>query len=272
MVLLGSGDNGKTVLIRTVIRLLGDQLVHAQRVDDLDKSRFAMGSLLGKRLFVDDDVKAGARLPDGTLKIISEAKVVTGELKFHHPFNFIVRTIPVLLCNNIPSLGDLSHGMQRRLMVIPFDRRFTGKDKDSNLFERILANEMSGVLNQALAGYMRLVERKLEFKKPLPVKSATKRWLQQANPLPGFIEAHCVKNTNQQILMKDFYSAYTAWTAEMGYTLNQTQQTVTRNLEHLGFATKKTNKGVAVIGLRLRDVLTITSGLLSTLILENTRV
>ena len=254
VVLLGGGDNGKTVLIRTVIRLLGDQLVHAQRVDDLDKSRFAMGSLLGKRLFVDDDVKAGARLPDGTLKIISEAKVVTGELKFHHPFNFIVRTIPVLLCNNIPSLGDLSHGMQRRLMVIPFDRRFTGKDKDSNLFERILANEMSGVLNRALAGYKRLVERKLEFKKPLPVKSATKRWLRQANPLPGFIDARCVKHAERQSLMKDFYSAYTVWTGEMGYTLTQTQQTVTRNLEHLGFATKKTNKGVAIIGLRLRDV------------------
>ena len=54
--------------------------------------------------------------------------------------------------------------------------------------------------------------------------------------------------------MKDFYSAYTVWTGEMGYTLTQTQQTVTRNLEHLGFATKKTNKGVAIIGLRLRDV------------------
>ena len=253
VVLLGGGDNGKTVLIRTVIRLLGDQLVHAQRVDDLDKSCFAMGSLLGKRLFVDDDVKAGARLPDGTLKIISEAKVVTGELKFHHRFNFIVRTIPVLLCNNIPSLGDLSHGMQRRLMVIPFDRRFTGTDKDSNLFDRILANEMSGVLNQALAGYKRLVERKFEFKKPLPVKSATKRWLQQANPLPGFIDARCVEHAERQSLMKDFYSAYTVWTGEMGYTLTQTQQTVTRNLEHLGFATKKTNRGVAIIGLRLRD-------------------
>ena len=54
--------------------------------------------------------------------------------------------------------------------------------------------------------------------------------------------------------MKDFYSAYTTWTEEMGYTLTQTQPTVTRNLEHLGFATKNTNKGVAIIGLRLRDV------------------
>src|SRR4029453_7714290 len=32
VILLGGGDNGKTVLIRTVVRLLGHQLVHAQRV------------------------------------------------------------------------------------------------------------------------------------------------------------------------------------------------------------------------------------------------
>jgi hypothetical protein len=37
----------------------------------------------------------------------------------------------------------------------------------------------------------------------------------------------------------------------MGYTLTQTQQTVTRNLAHLGFATKKTNQGMAIIGLVL---------------------
>jgi putative DNA primase/helicase len=53
VIMSGAGDNGKTVLIRTVIRLLGHDLVHAQRVDDLDKSRFAIGSLFGKLLFVD---------------------------------------------------------------------------------------------------------------------------------------------------------------------------------------------------------------------------
>jgi hypothetical protein len=35
----------------------------------------------------------------------------------------------------------------------------------------------------------------------------------------------------------------------MGYTLTQTQQTVTRNLEHLHYAIKKTNRGLAVLGL-----------------------
>jgi putative DNA primase/helicase len=248
-VLRGGGDNGKTVLIRTLIRLLGNQLVHAQRVEDLDKNRFAMGSLFGKLLFVDDDVRAGVRLPDGTLKTISEAKEVTGELKYQPAFNFVVRTVPVLLCNNVPSLADLSHGMLRRLMVFPFDRRFTDVDKDPDLFEGIWANELPGVLNQALAGYKRVVERGSKFKRPAPVKAATTLWLQHANPLPAFIAAHCVPKDT--CLLKMFYEAYSTWTREMGYTLTQTQQVMTRNLEHLGYATKKTNKGLAVIGLSL---------------------
>ena len=171
-ILFGRGDNGKTKLMHTVMQLVGPALVHAQRIEDLDKSRFAMGSLFGKFLFVDDDVRAGARLPDGVLKTISEAKQVTGELKFGPVFNFTVRAIPVLLCNNIPSLADLSHGMLRRLMVIPFDRIFTDIDKDPELFDRIVANELPGVLNRALEGYRRLLVRG-SFKLPTAVKIAT---------------------------------------------------------------------------------------------------
>jgi ATP-dependent protease Clp ATPase subunit len=37
---------------------------------------------------------------------VSEAKEVTGELKHKPMFDFVVRAVPVLLCNNIPSLAD----------------------------------------------------------------------------------------------------------------------------------------------------------------------
>ena len=150
IILLGHGNNGKTKLLETVTRLLGPELVYARRVDELEKNRFTMGSLFGKYLLVDDDVRAGARLPDGILKTISEAKVVTGELKYGADFNFVVRAVPVLLCNNVPSLADLSHGMQRRLMVVPFDRTFTGEDCDRFLFDRIWKTELPGVLNRAV--------------------------------------------------------------------------------------------------------------------------
>ena len=61
-ILLGSGDNGKTKLTETIMRLLGRNLVQCQRVDELDKSRFGMGNLFGKYLFLDDDVRAGVPL------------------------------------------------------------------------------------------------------------------------------------------------------------------------------------------------------------------
>jgi putative DNA primase/helicase len=167
------------------------------------------------------------------------SKEVTGELKYGPAFNFVVRTVPVLLCNNVPSLADLSHGMQRRLTVIPFDRIFTGADRDRFLFDRIWKDELPGVLNRALAGYRRVLKRQANFEPPLAVLNATKRWLQQANPLPAFIEDQCTQRPGAKCTVKDFYDAYSAWTRSMGYTLTQTQQTVDRNLSHLGFATKK---------------------------------
>jgi hypothetical protein len=51
--------------------------------------------------------------------------------------------------------------------------------------------------------------------------------------------------------VKDFYAHYSAWTKDMGYTLTQTQLAVTRNLAHLGYGTKKTNQGLAILGLVL---------------------
>jgi putative DNA primase/helicase len=249
-ILFGRGDNGKTKLMHTMMQLLGSALVHAQRVEDLGKSRFAMGSLFGKFLFVDDDVPAGVRLPDGILKTISEGKQVTGELKFGPVFNFVVRAVPVLLCNNIPSLADLSHGMLRRLMVIPFNRTFTDMDKDLDLFDRILANELPGVLNRALEGYRRLQIRG-GFKLPSAVKNATSRWLQYANPLPAFINACCVEEPDAECWLANFYGAYADWARQMAYTSIQTQQTVRLNLQHLGFEAKMTSRGMVVAGLAL---------------------
>src|SRR5262249_20909644 len=96
LVCVGGGSNGKSMLVQTIARLLGPGLVSAQRIENLDKHRFAPASLLGKLLLVDDDVRAGIRLPDGELKKISEAKPITAEYKYGPSFEFVVRSVPVL--------------------------------------------------------------------------------------------------------------------------------------------------------------------------------
>jgi putative DNA primase/helicase len=252
LILLGSGRNGKSMLVQTLFQLLGDELVCATRIEDLDKSRFAIGNLLGKRVLIDDDVRAGIRLPDGELKKISEAKLVTGEPKYGKPFNFVVRTLPILLCNNVPSLADLSRGMQDRLMVIPFDRTFTETERDPTLFPTIWKEEMSGVLNRALEGLRQLVQRRNRFEQPEDVVSAKQRLLVHANPLPAFLKEGCVKDPARSCLMRDFYLAYRRWAEQSGITLTQQQSKVRTNLEHFDFKMKRSNKGLKIVGLALR--------------------
>jgi putative DNA primase/helicase len=209
-----------------------------------------VGALLGKRLLLDDDVRKGARLPDGELKRLSEAKVVTGELKFGPQLSFTIQTVPVLLCNDAPSLADLSPGMLRRLAVVPFGRTFAPAEQDRSLFPRVWAAEMGGVLNRALAGLERVARRGWRFDEPRSVRLATRRWLAQANPLPAFLEERCAREGS--CLVRELYEAYTAWCREGGITMAQQRLSFRRNLENLGFTVRHSNQGAKVSGLRLR--------------------
>jgi len=45
LIFRGEGNDGKTVLIETLVRLIGQALVAAMRVQELETNRFAVGSL-----------------------------------------------------------------------------------------------------------------------------------------------------------------------------------------------------------------------------------
>jgi putative DNA primase/helicase len=249
--MIGSGSNGKTSLVRILTELVGPDFVHSGRVDDLDE-RFAVGSLFGKLLFVDDDVRAGTKLPDGALKKISEAKRLTGEHKFKPAFSFVNRAFPIMLFNNLPSLADLSHGMMRRLHVVPFDRTFEESEIDRHLFDRIIQNELSGVLNRALKGWKRLKRRK-GFSRSADMQRARDELLAHANPLKGFIDECCEADPKGKVTLQAFYDAYRAWATRSGYSMAQVKSTVKKNLLHEGYPIRKRGEGLVVIGLKLRE-------------------
>jgi putative DNA primase/helicase len=253
VVMIGKGSNGKTSLVKLLIELVGTSFVHSGRVGELDEARFGIGSLFGKLLFVDDDVRAGAKLPDGALKKISEAKLLTGEHKFKPAFTFVNRAFPMLLCNNLPSLADLSPGMMRRIHVLPFDRSFGANEIDRELFDRIIKNELSGVLNRALQGWKHLKLRS-GFRHSADMSRARHDLLVHANPLKGFIDECCEIGPKSKVPLQTFYDAYTQWCAQSGYSLKQTKSTVKKNLEHEGHAMVRHAVGLVIIGMKLRKI------------------
>ena len=246
----GSGNNGKTRLLETLVRLIGLDLVVAMPIGDLDKSRFTTGNLLGKLALIDDDVRAGTRLPDGHLKRLSEEKTMTGEHKFGPPFTFTARTAIFMLFNNPPSLADLSHGMQRRLMVIPFDRIFTADETDRGLFPAIWAEELPGVLNRYLSGLRRVIARRWAFAPPEAAVEAKERLLRAANPVPAFVDECCERSGS--VYVQVLYEAYKEWADRAGVTLIPQRIAFQRTLEHLGFVVGRGSEGPKIHGLTLR--------------------
>ena len=155
-----------------------------------------------------------------------------------------------LLCNNPPSLADLSKGMLRRLVVVPFDRILTEDEVDHDLFPTIWATEMSGVLNRALAGLERVVKRGWWLDPPKTVERAKRAWLIEANPLPAFIADRCERSGS--CWLSDLYETYLAWASANGISRPQQKSTFKRNLESSGFEVVHGNRGGKIKGLRPR--------------------
>ncbi len=214
-IFLGGGSNGKTFFSNLMTRMMGHDAVYSAHVRDLAINRFAVGALVGKKLFLDDDVGANERLPDEILKKISESKILTGEKKFQDQFSFVCQAIPLLLCNHLPMLSDLSYGMRRRLVTVPFDRRFTPKEQDPRLLETIVANEAAGVLNLWLAGLQRLIKRG-RLALPKSIRETNERLVTQANPLATFLDARCEKKKGSRIGVPELYVDFVAWADQEG--------------------------------------------------------
>ncbi len=220
-----------------------------RRRSAIARTQFAIGNPFGKLSFIDGDIKADTNFQTARLKRSARQKF--------SPANVSSRTRsssnlahPILLCNNIPSLADLRHGM-RRLQVVHFRRIFAEHEIDRQLFKRIATNELSRVLNRALEGWKRLQTRGRSIKSVDMVKART-QLVAHANPLQGFIDECCEKADDGTIRVDEVYTRYKASADDNGYTMTQTKPTVRRNLEHMNYRVPRHASGRVIIGLKFR--------------------
>lgn len=248
----GCGENGKTAIFDTIAHLLPHEFIYADRIGNLETSRFAIGALYGKLLLADDDVDANTKLPDGMMKKLSEKKLLTGEKKFQDTFEFESCVAILLLANNYPLSSDVSHGMIRRAKIVPFAHQFTKKDRDNNLYPYIWENEMSGVLNKAIKGLKRLIKRG-EFKEPQDCIDARNEWLSNAHPFMGFVNEKIKKvstgkkNTPLEQIKREFEN----WLAHNDIRFHCTSQKLRNLFEGKGYKTRRLNGRIVVNGVIL---------------------
>lgn len=185
-ILEGTGDNGKTGIVDTQEKMIGDDGVFTLPIAQVDDV-YNKSKLKQKLLLRDNDVDYMTVLPDGILKQLSENARIVGRDPYGKPKQFVNCTLPILLCNKYPLCRDLSPGVLVRVHVIPFRHRFIkGKDMKPGLFKEIWQSELPGVLNRAIEGLQRLRKRD-GYLEPKDCITAREEFTRQANPLPRFL-------------------------------------------------------------------------------------
>lgn len=167
------------------------------------------------------------------LKTISGNDAVTFERKF---LPSITARLPVRITvstNHIPAIFDDSGALANRLLILPFDLSFAGRE-DITLEDRII-QEVPGIALWAVEGLRRLDANK-RFTEPAASKLEREEINSMFSPMRDFVSA-CLEPCDDATLSSaDMFDAYTAWCVSNRETPMQSAKSFTeavrRSLEY----------------------------------------
>lgn len=212
---LGSGANGKGVLANIVQSLHGNTA--AISLDALDGFRLSV--LIGASLIFVDEVPK-ARINEQTLKSMIAGEKVQIDRKHEKPVSIHVRGKWLVLGNHLPAITDHSVGFWRRWDIVPFGVTVNEIDRDPLLADRIIREEMSGVLNWALEGLIRLQQRgAFDPVLPLPMQNILSDAKRETNSVQAWYEENDILVSDSAQSTKDsIYEHYREWCTRNGMT------------------------------------------------------
>ncbi|MFZ4538654.1 DNA primase family protein [Propionivibrio sp.] len=151
---LGNGANGKGALANVVQAL--HHKVAAVQLDSLDG--FKLAGMVGAPLIYCDEAPQRG-INEQIIKTLIAGELVQIDRKYRDPISLRISGKWLVLANHFPTVTDQSAGFWRRWDIVPFDISIPAANRDSQLAETIIRQELSGVLNWAIRGLMRLLAR-----------------------------------------------------------------------------------------------------------------
>ena len=237
---VGTGGNGKSILLNTIKELIGLENVAAVQPHML-KSTFHRASLNNKLANIITESDQGGRLPAAEIKALVSGEAMTVDHKFGHPFVMEPFATLFWATNHLPYPHDYSDALYRRVDIVEFNRKFEGQNRNLNLRHE-LREEMPGILNAALEAYAAVIRS--DFEEPISVSEAKAKWRKNSNPVACWAEERLKRCMGAEIQSKLAYEDFNEWCDENGHKLTLTQTTFSERLILLGYEKKRTNKAV----------------------------
>ena len=213
--LTGKGNNGKSTFLDCVKAILGDGNISALDLKELG-DRFSTSMMFGKLANIGDDI--GDDFLQGS-QVATFKKVVSGnrikaERKGQDPFEFNPYVKLLFSANDIPRMKDKTGAVLNRLVIIPFNARFTkylpsGEiDPDYNpkiRYELVEQSSVEYLIRVGVEGLKRIIENQ-GFSKSDATEQMAEEYDLMNNPIKGFFaeqeEGYIFRETVQDIFTR----------------------------------------------------------------------
>ena len=188
-ILTGDKKNGKSTFLAMLKELLGDDNTAALDLNELAE-RFSSASLFGKLANIGDDIGDEFIANPATFKKIVSGDRIKGENKGQKEFFFNPYCKLLFSANNIPRIKDKSGAVLDRLVIIPFDARFSKDDPDFDpyiKYKLIQEEALEYLILLGIKGLRRVLENQA-FTKSKKVTKSIEEYEEANNPIQLFFK------------------------------------------------------------------------------------
>jgi putative DNA primase/helicase len=188
-ILIGDKSNGKSTFLHVVKNMLGDENIASLDLKELG-DRFKTAELFGKLANIGDDIGDEFIANASIFRKLVTGDRVNVERKGQDPFEFNNYSKFLFSANSIPRMKDKTGAVQRRLVIVPFDAKFTPDDPDFRPFIKDELCEQSSMEYLILIGLQGLkrVLSNAKFTTSNRVQGQLDEYEESNNPIIGFIK------------------------------------------------------------------------------------
>ena len=242
--LVGTGSNGKSVLINTIASLIGKDNTSNVSFNSLSNEYYVL-ELFQKMINISGETPQNKYINTDAVKAATAGDWITGRELYKQPMKFRPFAKHFLAMNKPPIITDQSHGMWRRIWVLEFNRRFTEEDMDRQLEEK-LVDELSGIFNWALEGYKKLKEKKFALSEPESMKISKDQYRDDisSDSITSFVKKNLVRSDNPKdvLVYTKTYDWYVKYCKLEEKTDIQVKSDFKKRLVEMGFKLKSSTR------------------------------
>lgn len=221
--LQGDGANGKSVLLNTLRRVIGEANVSNVEMSRLNEP-FEIISLMTSLVNISTETSSNVKGAESVFKNIVAGDTISGCYKHKDYVKFAPRCKMISACNEYIKSRDTTEGFLRRIIFIDFPCKFEGAKADPDLEEKLRA-ELAGIFNWLYKGYLRLMKQK-HFTETAEQQAMIKEFTQIMNPVADFIEER-ISSYSGRLTHSQTYKMYVDWCKETGHPNPLSQKSFT---------------------------------------------